>query len=125
MAKLAAKELQTYLAKISGAKLPIVTKPGGAAVRIFVGKSSFTEALKLATDGLENGAFRMVSGPTGWRFSGRTRTTCPIEPWGRFFGRAETARVECGVGQDHRRHVLEPLRHALHPLPQRPRRMGL
>ncbi len=47
--KLAAEELQTYLQKISGAKLPITTdteQPSG--VLILVGKSRLTEALPVA-----------------------------------------------------------------------------
>ncbi len=62
-AKLAALELRTYIAKISGAKLPIVTAPGtNVPVHIYVGKSEYTDQLKVADDGLMGGAFRMVSG---------------------------------------------------------------
>lgn len=93
MAKLAAKELRTYLEKISGAKLEIVTQPGAGKVHVFVGKSSFTEALKLATDGLENGAFRLASGSDWLALLGPDEDYVPIEPWGRCFGKAETARM--------------------------------
>ena len=73
MAKLAAKELQTYLEKISGAKLEIVTQPHAGKIAVYVGKSRFTEDLKLSSEGLENGAFRMTSA-TGWeRISRRVR----------------------------------------------------
>ncbi|MGY8673946.1 MAG: hypothetical protein ACKVHO_15320, partial [Verrucomicrobiia bacterium] len=49
MTKLAAKELQTYLEKISGAKLEVRTAPTAGMAHIFLGKSPHTEALKLAT----------------------------------------------------------------------------
>ena len=62
MAKLAARELQTYVEKISGAKLAIVTAPSAGMPHVFIGKSTHTETLKLSTEGLENGAFRMASG---------------------------------------------------------------
>jgi hypothetical protein len=59
----AARELQVYVRKLSGAELPIVTKADEAIpVRIYVGRSSYTDALKLGDEGLAQGAFRMVSG---------------------------------------------------------------
>ena len=61
--KLAALELQTYIAKISGAQLPITTAPGtNVDAHIFVGRSEYTDTLKIEDDGLQGGAFRMVSG---------------------------------------------------------------
>ena len=61
--KLAALELRTYIEKISGAKLPIVTMPGtNVGVHIYVGKSEYTDRLKITDEGLKGGAFRMVSG---------------------------------------------------------------
>jgi hypothetical protein len=63
MAKLAAEEFQKYVEKISGAKLPITTAPGkDAPVQIYVGKSTYTDQLKISGEGLKSGAFRMVSG---------------------------------------------------------------
>lgn len=72
MTKLAAKELQSSLAKMTGGTLPIVTErtPGRAA--IFVGRSRHTEALGLSTEGLEHGGFRMESG-TDWLRARRPR----------------------------------------------------
>jgi len=65
-ASLAAGELQTYLEKMSGATLKVVTKPSGdVPVRIYVGQSEHTDKLNLKTDDLKHGAFHMVSGP-GW-----------------------------------------------------------
>jgi len=49
LVNLAAKELQTYIEKISGAKLPIVTEPSGkVSVSVFVGRSEHTERLLVA-----------------------------------------------------------------------------
>lgn len=63
MGKLAAEELQTYIQKISGGLLPIVTKPTESVpVTIFVGESEFTKRKDLTVDDLEHGAFKMVSG---------------------------------------------------------------
>ena len=61
--KLAAAELQTYIAKISGAKLPIATAPGtNVSTHIYVGRSEYTDKLKISDEGLKGGAFRMLSG---------------------------------------------------------------
>jgi hypothetical protein len=63
MAKLAAEELQAYLEKISGAKLPITTVPNkDVPSQIYVGKSNHADQLKVTDEGLKSGAFRMVSG---------------------------------------------------------------
>lgn len=93
MTKLAAKELQTYLEKISGAKLEVRTAPTAGKAHIFLGKSAHTEALKLATNGLENGAFRMASGADWLALVGPDEDFVPIEPWGRMRSTAEQARV--------------------------------
>ncbi len=61
--KLAAGELQTYLEKISGAKLSITNAPGSdMPTHIYVGRSEYTDRLKISDEGLKGGAFRMVSG---------------------------------------------------------------
>lgn len=93
MTKLAAKELQTYLEKISGAKLEILTAPTAGKTHIFLGRSSHTQALKLATDGLENGAFRMASGADWLALVGPDEDFVPIEPWGRTRSVPEQNRV--------------------------------
>lgn len=93
MARLAAKELQTYVEKISGARLEIVTRPGAGKAHVFVGKSAHTDALSLATDGLENGAFRMASGADWLALLGPDEDHVPVEPWGRMRSTAEAARV--------------------------------
>ena len=61
--KLAAVELQTYIEKISGALLPITITPGtNVGAHIYVGRSAHTDKLNITDDGLQGGAFRMVSG---------------------------------------------------------------
>lgn len=61
--RLAARELQTDVEKISGAKLEIDTKPSGkVAVRVFIGRSSPADELGITDDGLRYGAYRIVSG---------------------------------------------------------------
>ena len=94
MAKFAAKELQTYVEKMSGAQLPISAAPSdGATIKIYVGKSPFTEKLGLRTDELKHGAFRMASGPDWLALLGPDKDFTPIEPWGRSRSKEETARV--------------------------------
>jgi len=61
--KLAASELQTYIEKISGAKLAITNAPGpDVPAHIYVGRSAYTDKLAITDEGLKWGAFRMVSG---------------------------------------------------------------
>lgn len=94
MTKFAAKELQAYVKKISGAELPIVTEPSSDNVaKIYVGESSYTDALGINTEGLDHGAYRMVSGPDWLALVGPDEDFVPIEPWGRSRSPEETARV--------------------------------
>ena len=61
--KLAAGELQTYIEKISGAKLAITNAPGAdVPAHIYVGRSAETDKFNISDDGLKCGAFRMISG---------------------------------------------------------------
>ena len=61
--KLASAELQTYLEKISGAKLAITNAPGSdVPAHIYVGRSEYTDKLNILDEGLKYGAFRMLSG---------------------------------------------------------------
>ncbi len=61
--KIAATELQDYIEKISGAKLPVANEVSSAIpVKIYIGKSKYTDELKLSDEGLKYGAFKMVSG---------------------------------------------------------------
>ena len=63
MQKLAAEELQFFIHKISGANLMISTSVTDEnLVKIYVGKSSYTDALKHSTEGLKYDAYHMISG---------------------------------------------------------------
>ena len=93
MTRLAAKELQGCLRKMTGATLPIVTDRQAGTTAIFVGTSRHTDALGLATNGLAHGAFRMDSGAEWLALLGPDRDFVPIEPWGRSRSADETTRV--------------------------------
>lgn len=81
--RLAAQELRDQVERMSGARLPIVTQPTGGVVKLYVGQSAHTEALGLSLDGLEDGAYRLVSGPDWLVFLGDDTDFVPIEPWAR------------------------------------------
>ena len=82
MAKLAAEELQAYVAKISGAQLPVTDAPGDALpVKIYVGRSAFTEKLGIDGQGLDDGAFQMKSGANWLVLLGRDDDFVPKEPY--------------------------------------------
>lgn len=79
--RLAAQELQDGLQRISGAKLPIVTVPAEGRIRIFVGRSPHTDALRLSIDDLRDGAYRIVSRDRWLALLGIDTEFAPIEPW--------------------------------------------
>ncbi len=82
--KLAGEELQTYIRKISGATLPIVSAPpADNSFRIYVGPSAQTQQLQLRVDDLENGAFRIVTGDHWLALLGADRDFTFPEPWPR------------------------------------------
>ncbi|MGE0606465.1 MAG: DUF4838 domain-containing protein [Pirellulales bacterium] len=63
MVRLAAEELRLHVEKITGASLPIVAQSNSQfPLHIYVGQSEHTDRLTVSNDGLEHGAFRMVSG---------------------------------------------------------------
>lgn len=94
MTKLAARELQTYVAKITGARLEITNAPTRTVpVTIYVGRSRFTDALHLNTDDLNYGAFRIASGPDWLALLGPDRDYEPVKPWGRSRAGHELGRV--------------------------------
>ena len=76
--RLAAQELQDQIAKISGARLPIVTEASGKAVKIFVGASA---QLPIKADGLKYGAYRIAAGADWLALIGEDTEFTPIEPW--------------------------------------------
>ena len=57
--KFAARELQTYIEKASGVKLPIVGKLPAGRKPVFVGPSEFTKALGLSAEKLKPEGFRI------------------------------------------------------------------
>ncbi|MEM1443936.1 MAG: DUF4838 domain-containing protein, partial [Verrucomicrobiota bacterium] len=78
----AAKELQETIEKISGAKLPITTEPGGEAiVQVYVGESEPLRDLGISAEGLEHGAYRIVSGENWLALVGDDTDFVPVEPW--------------------------------------------
>ena len=82
--RLAARELQTYVEKLSGAKLPIATEPSGdVPVKVYVGRSPYTDRLNVTPDGLKYGAYRIVSGDDWLALIGDDSDFTPIEPWPR------------------------------------------
>lgn len=98
--RLAARELQTYVAKISGATLPIVTEPtGDAPLNVYVGQSPHTEALGITADGLQFGAYRIVSADDWLVFIGDDTEFTPIEPWPRGYDDLRSGRMQAAWDQ--------------------------
>lgn len=93
MIRLAAKELQSTLLKMTGATLPIVSERTAGKTAIFVGMSRFTDELGLSTKELKHGAFRLASGKDWLALLGADKDFVPIEPWGRKRDQNEAARV--------------------------------
>lgn len=84
MVSLAALELQNMIERMSGARLPIsVERTGGHPVSIYVGRSAHTDALGVTDDGLEYGAYRIVSGDNWLVLLGSDIDYQPPEPWAR------------------------------------------
>ncbi|MDB4749444.1 DUF4838 domain-containing protein [Rubripirellula sp.] len=94
--RLAAAELQTYVAKISGAQLPIRNEPSSdAPVQIYVGESRHLKNLGITAEGLEHGAYRIVSGERWLALLGDDTDFTPIEPWAKNnSGRGEKLQAE-------------------------------
>lgn len=81
MVNLAALELQYYVEKMSGARLPVLTESGAAPVKIYVGRSPHTDALGVKGGDLKFGAFKMVSGDRWLVLLGDDFDFTPPEPW--------------------------------------------
>ena len=93
--RLAAAELQTNVAKISGARLPIKTKPSAdVPVQIYVGESPHAAKLGITSDGLENGAYRIVSGENWLALIGDDSDFVPVHPFARNNGDKPRAQAE-------------------------------
>ncbi|HJO54547.1 MAG TPA: hypothetical protein QF373_08590, partial [Verrucomicrobiota bacterium] len=83
-AEFGAQELQTYLEKISGARIKIVTEPtAGALVKIYVGESEHARDIGITAKGLKRDAFKMVSGENWLALVGNDLEFEPREPWAR------------------------------------------
>jgi hypothetical protein len=82
--KLAAGELQGLIERISGARLPIATAPGGEfPAHIYLGRSAHTDRLKVTDEGLTGDGFRMVSGDNWLVLLGPDAEYAPVGPWAR------------------------------------------
>ena len=81
--RLAADEMRTYIEKISGARLSIVTHPTEGTVHVFVGRSPHTDKLGISDEGLKFGAYRIVSGDDWLVLLGDDTDFVPREPWAR------------------------------------------
>ena len=80
--QLAAEELQKYVEKISGAKLPIhSTRTQHMPVHIHVGESAHTERMGLDDTGLDHGAFLMKTVGSQLVLLGKDIDFVPIEPY--------------------------------------------
>ena len=83
-AEFGAQELQTYVTKITSARLEIITAPTEqAAIRIYVGDSEHARRAGVSADGLERDAFRMVTGENWLALVGNDLEFEPREPWAR------------------------------------------
>lgn len=93
--RLAARELQTYLNKITGAELEILSSPGGdLPIQLYVGTSSHTDALGISAEGLKHGAYRIVSGENWMAFLGDDTDFVPTEPWPRSSKDISTGKMQ-------------------------------
>lgn len=82
LTRLAAEELQTYIRKMSGAELPIVTEPGDEyPVKLYVGKSWHTDRLEVTPEGLDHGGYRLKSGDDWLVLIGQDRDFTPVGLW--------------------------------------------
>lgn len=82
MTQQAADQLQHYIAKITGATLPITSTPTDeVTVKLYVGQSRFTDSLGINTDELKHGAFRIISGENYLVLIGKDRDFVPPEPY--------------------------------------------
>lgn len=108
-AALAAQDLQYHLKKITEVELPIVHEASGEAdVRIYVGRSEFTDSLGLTADDLDYGAFLMQSGPDYLVLMGRDEDYEPNEPWAR--RRPESEAVQKAWEEKAGGYWLSPMR---------------
>ena len=95
--KYAADELQTYVKKMSGAELPVVTKPSAGRVPVYLGESPFVSKLGIRADDLRTDGFRVVA-RDGWvALVGRDFKGEPWSSGAHPFRRSETYNAELGL----------------------------
>ena len=86
-AEFGASELQTYVEKITGCRLDILTAPSGSKpVKIYVGESEAARQAGVTAEGLGRDAFRMLSGTDWLALVGNDVEFVPREPWARHHG---------------------------------------
>ncbi|MHC4873852.1 MAG: DUF4838 domain-containing protein, partial [Planctomycetota bacterium] len=86
--------LRRLTIKISGAELPITSKPVKDSTRIYVGRSKYTDKLGLRVKGLKHGAYVMKSGKDYIALLGFDTTFKPIKPFLRNSGDLPRMRKE-------------------------------
>jgi len=91
---LAARDLQVYVEKITGAKLSIGSQPGDKPIKIYVGRSAHTDRLGITDEGLKYGAYRIVSGKDWLVLLGQDSDFTPIEPWPRNYDDIRSGRMQ-------------------------------
>lgn len=91
MQRVAAHEFRAQIEKISGARLPIVTQPGGKAVKVFIGASGNNP---VKADGLKDGAYRIQSGGDWLALVGDDSDFTPVGPFARNNGDIQRAQAE-------------------------------
>lgn len=98
MASLAALELRHFVEKMSGARLPIVTKPtADQRLKIHIGRSAETERLGITSEGLHDGAYRIATGADWLVLIGEDRDFSPERmPWPLKRNDAPRAEAEWG-----------------------------
>ena len=93
--RLAARELQTYVEKISGAHLDITSKPAAdIPLQVFIGESAHTRKIGITTEGLKHGTYRIVSGDDWLVLIGDDSDFTPIEPWPRGYADIRDGRMQ-------------------------------
>jgi len=91
MQRVAAHEFRMQIEKISGARLPIVTQPGGKAVKVFIGASAHNP---VKVNGLKDGAYRITTGPDWLALVGDDSDFTPVGPFARNNGDIQRAQAE-------------------------------
>ncbi|MHC4874329.1 MAG: DUF4838 domain-containing protein [Planctomycetota bacterium] len=82
MQKFAAEELQSYIKKISGAELAVVSEKTNADnIKIYIGKSKYTEEMKITAEGLKFDAYIVKADKKSLLLFGDDKDFTPKEPF--------------------------------------------